>query len=119
MIDTCLKGLQDLGYREGENIFIAYRWAEGHPEWIASLAAELIQLKVDVIVIVGIKGVRPARQSTTSIPIVSGGTGDIVRGGLIVSLAQPGGKITGLTDINPELNGKLLELLKAVVPGVS
>jgi putative tryptophan/tyrosine transport system substrate-binding protein len=64
-------------------------------------------------------GVRSARQATATIPIVSGGAGDLVRGGLVASLAQPGGNITGLTDINPELNGKQLELLKAVLPGVS
>lgn len=118
-VDTFRKGLQNLGYREGENIFVEYRWAEGHPGRLADLAAELVQLKVDVIVTAGMKGVRAARQATASIPIISGGAGDLVRGGLIVSLASPGGNITGLTDINPELNGKLLELLKKVVPGVS
>ena len=117
-VDTFRKGLQDLGYREGENIIIRYRWAEGHPERLAFLAAELVQQKVDVIVTVGMNGIRTARQATASIPIVSGGAGDLVRGGLIDSLASPGGNITGLTDINPELNGKLLELLKAAVPEV-
>lgn len=118
-VDTFRQELQDLGYREGENILLEYRWAEGHPERLADLAADLVRLQVDVIVTVSMKGVRAARQATATIPIVSGGAGDLVRGGLVASLAQPGGNITGLTDINPELNGKQLELLKAVVPGVS
>jgi putative ABC transport system substrate-binding protein len=108
-----------LGYREGENILIEYCWAEGHPKRLAELAADLVRLQVDVIVTVSMTGVRAAQQATTTIPIVSGGAGDLVRSGLVASLARPGGSITGLTDITPELNGKQLELLKEVVPGVS
>ena len=119
MVDAFRQGLQDLGYREGQTLRIEYRWAEGHPERLADLAADLVRLPVDVIVTVSMKGVRAAQQATATIPIVSGGAGDLVRGGLVASLAQPGGNITGVTDINPELNGKQLELLKAVVPGIS
>jgi putative ABC transport system substrate-binding protein len=111
--------LQDLGYIEGKTILIEYRSAEGQPERLAELAADLVRLSVDVIVTASMLGVRAARQATATIPIVSGGAGDLVRGGLVVSLAQPGGNITGLTDINPELNGKQLELLKDLLPGVS
>jgi putative ABC transport system substrate-binding protein len=118
-VDTFRQGLRELGYREGENIFIEYRWAEGHPERLAELAADLVRLQVDIIVTVSMTSVRAARHATATIPIVSGGAGDLVRGGLVASLAQPGGNITGFTDINPELNGKQMELLKAVVPGVS
>jgi len=118
-VDTFHQGLQELGYRDGENILIEYRWADGHPERLAALAADLVRLQVDVIVTVSMTGVRAAQQATTTIPIISGGAGDLVRGGLVASLARPGGNITGLTDINPEITGKQLELLKVVVPGVS
>ena len=118
-VDTFRQELQDLGYIEGKTMLIESRWAEGHPERLAELAADLVRLQVDVIVTLGMKGVRAAQHATTTIPIVSGGAGDLVEGGLVASLARPGGNITGLTDINPELNGKQLELLKEVVPGVS
>jgi putative ABC transport system substrate-binding protein len=118
-VDTFHQGLQDLGYIEGQTIRIESRWAEGHPERLAALAADLVRLQVDIIVTVSMKGVRAAQHATTTIPIVSDGAGDLVQGGLAASLARPGGNITGLTDINPELNGKQLELLKEVVPGVS
>jgi putative ABC transport system substrate-binding protein len=119
MVDAFRQGLQELGYREGQTLHIEYRWAEGHPERLVELAADLVRLPVDVIMTVSMKGVRAAQQATATIPIVSGGAGDLVRGGLVASLARPGGNITGVTDINPELNGKQLELLKAVVPGIS
>jgi putative ABC transport system substrate-binding protein len=119
MVDAFRQGLQALGYHEGQTVRLEYRWAEGHPERLAELAAELVRLPVDVIMTVSMAGVRAAQQVTTTIPIVSGGAGDLVRGGLVASLAQPGGNITGVTDINPELNGKQLELLKAVVPGMA
>lgn len=118
-VDVFRQGLQDLGYIEGKTILIEYRWAEGHPERLASLAEELVRLQVDVIVTVSMKAIRAARNATATIPIVSGGAGDLVKGGLIASLAKPGGNITGLTDINPQLNGKLLETLKAMLPTVS
>jgi len=118
-VDTFRQGLQELGYREGQNLLIEYRWAEGHPERLAALAADLVRLQVDVIVTSSTLGVRAAQHATTTIPIVVGGAGDLVGGGLVASLAQPGGNITGFTDIAPDLNGKQLELLKAAVPGVS
>jgi putative ABC transport system substrate-binding protein len=118
VVDAFRQGLQELGYREGQTIRLEYRWAEGHPERLAELAADLVRLPVDVLVTVSMRGVRAARHATATIPIVSGGAGDLVRGGLVARLAQPGGNITGVTDINPELNGKQLELLKAVVPGI-
>jgi putative ABC transport system substrate-binding protein len=119
MVDAFRQGLQDMGYLEGQTIHLEYRWAEGHPERLTELAADLVRLPVDVLVTVSMRGVRAARYATATIPIVSGGAGDLVRGGLVASLAQPGGNITGVTDINPELNGKQLELLKAVVPGIA
>lgn len=118
-VDAFRQGLLDLGYIEGKNILIEYRWAGGHPERLADLAADLVRLQVDIIVTVSMKAIRAARKATATIPIVSGGAGDLVKGGLIASLAKPGGNITGLTDINPELNGKLLEALKTMLPGVS
>jgi ABC-type uncharacterized transport system substrate-binding protein len=117
--DAFRQALQQLGYIEGQTIRIEYRWAEGHPERLAAFAADLVRLEVNVIVTASMLGVRAARRATATIPIVSGGAGDLVRGGLVVSLAQPGGNVTGLTDINPEINGKQLELLKEVVPGLA
>jgi putative tryptophan/tyrosine transport system substrate-binding protein len=119
MVDAFRQGLQALGYLEGQTLRLEYRWAEGHPERLAELAADLARLPVDILVTISMAGVRAAQQATATIPIVSGGAGDLVRGGLVASLAQPGGNITGVTDINPELNGKQLELLKAVVPGIA
>lgn len=118
-VDAFRQGLQDLGYVEGKNILIEYRWAEGHPERLADLVEDLVRLQVDIIVTVSMKAIRAARNATTTIPVVSGGAGDLVKGGLIASLATPGGNITGLTDINPQLNGKLLETLKTMLPTVS
>jgi putative tryptophan/tyrosine transport system substrate-binding protein len=111
------QGLRDLGYVEGRNLVIEYRDAEGKPERLPALAAELVALKVDVIVTGG--GTPPAlaaKQATTTIPIVMAGVGDAVATGLVSSLARPGGNITGLTDFVPELTAKRLELLKQAVP---
>jgi len=83
MVDAFRQGLQDLGYHEGQTLRIEYRWAEGHPERLADLAADLVRLPVDVIVTVSMKGVRAAQQATATIPIVSGGAGDLVRGGWV------------------------------------
>jgi putative ABC transport system substrate-binding protein len=118
-VDAFRQGLQDLGYVEGKNILIEYRWAEGHPERLADLAEDLVRLQVDIIVTASMKAIRAAQKATATIPIVSGGAGDLVKGGLIASLAKPGGNITGLTDMNPELNGKLFETLKTMLPRVS
>jgi len=108
-----------LGYLEGQNIVLEDRWAGGNPERLPALAAELVRLPVDVIVTGGTIGVQAAKHATTTIPIVAGGAGDLVGSGLVASLARPGGNITGLTDISPELTGKQVEILKEAVPGIS
>ena len=113
------EGLEDLGYIEGKNILIEYRWAEGDLTRLGELAADLVRQRVDVIVTVSMKALRATRKATSTIPIVSGGAGDLVRGGLVDSLARPGGNLTGLTDMNPELNGLQLELLKQILPKLS
>jgi putative tryptophan/tyrosine transport system substrate-binding protein len=113
------QGLRDLGYVEGRNLVIEYRDAEGKRERFPALAAELVALKVDVIFVAG--GTRvalAAMQATKTIPIVFTGVGDPVESGLVTNLARPGGNVTGLSGLGPELVGKRLELLKQVVPGV-
>ena len=112
-------GLRDLGYVEGKNIVIEYRWAEGKYERLPGLAAELVQLKVDVIVATTPPDVLAARQATTTIPFVMVSVGDPVGMGLIASLARPGGNITGLSTINVDLSGKWLELLRVALPKLS
>jgi putative ABC transport system substrate-binding protein len=121
--DAFLQGLRDLGYVEGRNVVIEYRDeyrdAEGKRERLPALAAELVALKVDVILAEGgTLGPRVAMQATTTIPIVFAGAGDPVGSGLVTSLARPGGNVTGLSSLGPELVGKRLELLKQAVPGV-
>src|SRR5262249_55356874 len=96
-------GLRDLGYVEGQTIVIEYRWAEGEYDRFPDLVADLIRLKVDVIVTAGTPGTLAAKQATKTIPIVMAVTGDAVGAGLVVSLAQPGGNVTGLTTIIPDL----------------
>jgi putative ABC transport system substrate-binding protein len=113
------QGLRELGYVEGQNIAIEFRWAEGKYDWLPGLAAELVRLKVNVIVAGGSPAVRAAKHATETIPIVMVGTADPVATGFVASLAHPGGKITGLSLMLPELVGKQLELLKEVVPKVS
>jgi putative tryptophan/tyrosine transport system substrate-binding protein len=116
-VEALRAGLRDLGYVEGKNIVIEYRWAEGKYDRLPNLVAELVALKVDVIVTTG--GTPPAlaaKHATTTIPIVTTGVGDAV--GLVASLARPGGNITGLTDFVPELHAKRLELLKEAVPRI-
>jgi len=114
------QGLRDLGYVEGRNVVIEYRDAEGKPERLPALAAELVALKVDVIVApASTLAALTAMQATKTIPIVFAGVGDPVTSGLVTSLARPGGNVTGLTGLGPELVGKRLELLTQAVPGVS
>ena len=117
--DALLQGLRELGYVEGQNIVIEYRWADGNFERLPELAAELVRLKVDVIVAPGVQAVRAAKQSTTTIPVIFPTAGDAVASGLVASLARPGGNITGLTILSPELSGKRLELLKEAFPRLS
>ena len=112
-------GLRDLGYVEGRNILIEYRWAEGNYERFPSLIAELVALKPDVIVTAGTPAAVAVKKATASIPLVMVAVGDPVGTGLVASLGRPGGNATGLTSIAPELEGKRLELLKEVLPKVS
>ena len=115
-VEAVRAGLRDLGYVEGKNLAIEFRWADGMYDRLPSLAAELVRLKVDVIVTGGTPGTRAAKQATTTIPIVMAVSGDAVATGLISSLARPGGNITGTTYFDPELHAKRLELLKEAVP---
>jgi putative tryptophan/tyrosine transport system substrate-binding protein len=109
-------GLRDLGYHEGHDLIVEYRWANSDYERLPALLAELIDLKVDVIVTHGTPGVTAAKHATSTIPIVIAVVGDAVASGLVASLAHPGGNVTGLTFFQPELNAKRLELLKETVP---
>jgi putative tryptophan/tyrosine transport system substrate-binding protein len=111
-------GLRALGYEEGRNIVIEYRWADGRYERLPALFAEIVRLKVDVIVTHGTPGVLAAKQATTTIPIVMASVGDALGSGLVSDLAHPTGNVTGLTFFNPELVSKRLELLKEVVPNL-
>ncbi len=113
------EGLRELGYVEGQNIVIEYRWAEGKYEHFPALIAELIALKVDVIVTAGTPATQAVKKATTSVPLVMVAVGDPVGTGIVASLKRPGGNITGLTSIADETQGKRLELLREVLPGVS
>jgi putative ABC transport system substrate-binding protein len=114
------QGLRDLGYVEGRNVEIEYRDAEGKPERLSALAAELVALKVNVIVTGGgTPTALAAKQATKTIPIVFASAPDPVTDGLVTSLARPGGNVTGSSNLTPELVGKCLEQLKQAVPGVS
>ena len=114
-----LRGLQDLGYIEGKNILLEYRYIEGNRDRVPSLVAELVQLKVDVLVSPNSPTILAAKQATKTIPIVMVINTDPVANGLIDSLAHPDGNITGITRLTRDLSGKRLELLKEVVPGIS
>jgi putative tryptophan/tyrosine transport system substrate-binding protein len=118
-IDAFRQGLSQLGYREGQNIVIEFREAHGQPERFAMLATELVRRDVDLIVAPNTPAARAARQATTTIPIVGFALGDAVEGGLVSSLARPGGNVTGLTFLAPELTAKRLQLLKDVLPTLS
>jgi putative tryptophan/tyrosine transport system substrate-binding protein len=118
-VEAFRQGLRELGYIEGKNIAIEYRHAEGKDDRIPDLAAELVRLKVDIIVVGGGTATSAAKKATSTIPIVITSASDPVGAGLVASLAKPGGNITGSTLISPELSGKRLELLKEAVPGVS
>jgi putative ABC transport system substrate-binding protein len=118
-IKALRQGLRELGYVEGENILIEYRYAEGKFDRLPDLAAELLRLKLNVIVVAGSSAVRAARKATSTIPIVIGNSSDPVASGFVASLARPGGNITGLSLVALELTGKRLELLKESVPNIS
>jgi len=118
-VEAFQQGLRELGYMDGKNIVMEYRFAEGKRDRMSELTAELVRLKVDVIVTGGSGATRPAKEATSTIPIVMTNEPDPVGQGFVASLAQPGGNITGLTTLASELTGKRLELLKEVVPGLS
>jgi putative tryptophan/tyrosine transport system substrate-binding protein len=113
------EGLRDLGYVEGQNILIEYRWAEGKYERLPELISDLIRLNVEMIVTAGTPASLAVKKATTSIPLVMSAVGDPVGTGLITSLARPGGNVTGITAMAADLEGKRLELLREVVPTLS
>ena len=117
-IAAFVQRLRQLGWIEGRNLTIEYRWAEGRSERAAEIAAELVRLKVDVIVTAGTTSVVAAKQATSVIPIVFAAAGDPVGNGLVASLAQPGGNVTGLSNQSTDLAGKQVELLREVVPSL-
>jgi len=112
-------GLRELGYQEGRNIVIEYRWADGNYARFPALVAELIAAKVDVIVTAGTPAVLAVKKATTTVPVVMVAVGDPVGTGLVQSLARPGGNLTGLSSIAPDLEGKRLDLLREIVPTLS
>ena len=118
-LDAFRQGLRDLGYVEGKNIVIEYRYAEGKSDRLSALAAELVRLKVDIIATAGPASTRSAKQATVTIPIVMANDDDPIGSGFAASLARPGGNITGLSTLSPELSGKQLELLREIVPKLS
>ena len=118
-IEAFRQGLRELGYVEGKNILIEWRGADGNRDRQRALVAELIRLKVDVIVTSGGGPTRDAKEATATIPIVIAQDTDPVGNGFVASLARPGGNITGLSRLAPELSGKQIDLLKEVIPSLS
>jgi ABC-type uncharacterized transport system substrate-binding protein len=118
-LDALRQGLHELGYVEGQNIIIDYRYDEGKPGRLQELAEELVHLKVDILLAMDSNSARAAKKSTATIPVVFTTGGNPVTSGLAASLARPGGNLTGVTTNSPELIGKRLELLKESVPKVS
>jgi putative tryptophan/tyrosine transport system substrate-binding protein len=118
-VEAFLEGMRVLGYVEGQNFVMEYRGAEGQYERLPALAAELVRLKVDVLLAVFTPVALAAKDATTTIPIVMMGTGDPVGNGLVASLARPGGNVTGVSVLSPDLVGKQLEFLKEVFSTVS
>jgi putative tryptophan/tyrosine transport system substrate-binding protein len=118
-LEAFRQGLRELGYVEGKSIVIDYRWAEGKVDRMPDLAAQLIGLKVDIILSTGSQSTRAGKEATSTIPIVMGFDSDPVGNGFVASLSRPGGNITGLSTLAPEISGKQLELLKESVPGLS
>jgi ABC-type uncharacterized transport system substrate-binding protein len=119
LVDALRQGLRDLGYVEGKNLIIEYRWAEGRYDRLPDLARQLVRQRVDLIVTHGTPGSLAAKQATTTIPIVMAISGDAVTTGLVASIARPGGNVTGSTFFFPELNAKRVELLKETLPGAT
>src|SRR5262249_59412878 len=108
--------MRKLGYVEGDNLAIEYRFAEGEAERLSNLVAQLLELKPDVLVVAGTPAVRAAQEATTSIPIVMATTNDPIGSGFVQGLARPGGKITGLSNLRTDLSPKLPELLRSIAP---
>jgi putative tryptophan/tyrosine transport system substrate-binding protein len=119
LVDSFREGLHEFGYREGRNIVIEYRWADGKYERFPALVADLLAAKVDVIVTAGTPAALAVKKATTTVPLVMVAVGDPVGTGLVSSLARPGGNLTGLSSIAPDLEGKRLDLLREVVPTLS
>lgn len=118
-VEGLRQGLRDLGYVEGRDFILDFRWGEGRNDRLAELAAELVRANVRVIVTAGEPAIRAAKQATTSVPIVMGAVGDPVGAGFAASLARPGGNITGVSNLAVEMTGKWLELLHETVPRIS
>ena len=119
LVEPFRQGLHDLGYVEGKNILIEYRWAEGKYDRFPALIGELVAQKVDIIVTAGTPASLAVKKQAPSIPLVMMAVGDPIGTGLIESLAHPGGNVTGLTAIAADLEGKRLELLREVIPKLS
>jgi putative ABC transport system substrate-binding protein len=119
LVDAFREGLRELGYEEGRNIVIEYRWADGKYERFPALIAELVAAKVDVIVTAGTPAALAVKKATTGVPLVMVAVGDPVGTGLVSSLARPDGNLTGLSSVAPDLEGKRLELLREVMPRLS
>jgi putative ABC transport system substrate-binding protein len=117
--DAFRQGLREHGYTEGQNVAVEFRFAQGRPERLPAMAAELVKLKVEVIVTESVVAAREAKQATETIPIVTAVHGDPVGAGLVTSLTRPGGNVTGLSLLAPELSGKRLQLLKELTPKAS
>lgn len=118
-IDGFREGLRTLGYEEGRNYILDFRWGEGRNDRLAELAAELVRANVNVIVTSGEPAIRAAKQATTTVPIVMGAVGDPVGAGFAASLARPGGNITGVSNLAAEMPGKWLQLLRDAAPRLS
>jgi putative ABC transport system substrate-binding protein len=119
LVDAFREGLREIGYEEGRNIVIEYRWADGNYDVFPALVAELIAAKVDAIVTAGTPAALAVKKATTTVPLIMVAVGDPVGTGLVPSLARPGGNLTGLSSIAPDLEGKRLQLLREVVPALS
>src|SRR5262245_32902276 len=119
LVDAFREGLRELGYEEGRNIAIEYRWADGNYDRFPMLAAELIATKVDAIVTAGTPAALAVKSATTTVPLIMVAVGDPIGTALVPSLARPGGNLTGLSSIAPDLEGKRLQLLREIVPALS
>ena len=119
LISALMQRLRELGYIENRTVAIEYRWTEGRDERYAAMVAELVGMKVDIIVAVGTPAIVAARKATAVIPIVFPIASDPVGDGLVASLSRPGGNVTGLSTQQPDLAGKRLEILREIIPGLS